>query len=434
MNDAPDTWRPWSLRDHLAEGDPAASRARAEARFREVDPQVLAWVGREPAEPGDEPGHEPGPLAGAPLGVKDVVDLAGVPTRCGSALRADAPPATEDAAIVTAWRRAGAVPVGKTVTTEFAYFSPGPTRNPARPGHTPGGSSSGSAAAVASGQVPLAIGAQTAGSVTRPAAYCGVASLVMTPGRFPTRGVVGLSPTLDTHGVLTATVADLAHAWAALDPTEGRYAAPPPPLLPRRVLLWHPHGIGEVDAGMTAGVDHVARLLADRGVDVDTLPADDLDRELVAAHRTVMAVEAARERPAEVAAADRLSAPLAELLRTGAALHDEERLAALAVADRHRRDVLALLATYDLVLGPAALGPAPAGLHATGDPVLSRPWQVLGLPAVGIPGLRSADGLPLGLQVVGAPEREGRLLAAAAAIESVVLAHAGPAGAHGGAR
>ncbi|WZH51226.1 MAG: amidase [Nocardioides alkalitolerans] len=429
-HDALGAWRPWSLRDHLAAGDPAASRARAEQRYREVDPQVLAWVERTPVtEP--EPA---GPLAGAPLGVKDVVDLAGVPTRCGSALRADAPPATEDAAIVAAWRKAGAVPVGKTVTTEFAYFSPGPTRNPARLGHTPGGSSSGSAAAVASGQVPVAIGAQTAGSVTRPAAYCGVASLVMTPGRFPTRGVVGLSPTLDAHGVFTATVADLAHAFAALD---GRPDGPPVPALPRRVLLWHPHGIGDVDVEMTAAVDRVAHLLTERGVEVDALHAGDRDRELVAAHLTVMAFEAARERPAEVAATDRLSEPLAALLRRGAGLHDEEHLAALAAADRHRRDLLDLLATYDAVIGPAALGPAPAGLRATGDPVLSRPWQVLGLPTVGIPGLRSAEGLPLGLQAVGAPGREERLLATAGGVESVVQAHARPAHpepARGGAR
>lgn len=426
--DGSGTWRPWPLRDHLATGDPAASRARAEHRYREIDPRVRAWVEREPI---GEPAPEPGPLAGAPLGVKDVVDLAGVPTRCGSALRTDAPPATEDAAIVAAWRRAGALPVGKTVTTEFAYFSPGPTDNPARLGHTPGGSSSGSAAAVASGQVPLAIGAQTAGSVTRPAAYCGVASLVMTPGRFPTRGVVGLSPTLDAHGVFTATVADLAHAFAAL---AARPDGPPAPALPRKVLPWHPHGIGEVDAEMTAAVDHTARLLIERGVEVDALPADDRDHELVEAHLTVMAFEAARERAAELAASDRLSDPLAALLRRGAHLHDEQHLAALAVADRHRRDLLDLLATYDAVVGPAAPGPAPAGLHATGDPVLSRPWQVLGLPTVGIPGLRSADGLPLGLQAVGAPGREERLLAVAGGIESVVQAHARRQPVPGGAR
>lgn len=425
--DATPTWQPWTLREHLSAADPARSLERAERRYREVDSQLHCWVGREPRSSAQhvDVASNDGPLAGVPLGVKDVIDLAGHPTRCGSTLRADALPATDDADIVTAWRRAGAVPVGKTVTTEFAYFSPGPTHNPARLHHTPGGSSSGSAAAVASGQVPLALGAQTAGSVTRPAAYCGVASMVMTPGRFPGRGVVGLSPSLDAHGFLSATVADLAYAWGALVPGAGGTADTPEEALPRRILLWHPHGVGDVDGEMTAAVSLVGRLLKEGGVDVDLVPSDGLARELVDAHLTVMAFEAARERPAELASAEMLSEQLAALLRRGAALHEDEHEAALVVARNHLRSLLHIFETVDAIVGPAALGPAPAGLSATGDPVLSRPWQVLGLPTVGIPGLRTSDGLPLGLQAIGRPSGESALLSAARAVEHLVTEHVG---------
>ncbi|MER7078540.1 amidase, partial [Saccharopolyspora kobensis] len=329
---------------------------------------------------------------------------------------ADAPPAAADAAIVTAWRKAGAIPVGKSVTTEFAYFAPGPTRNPAAPEHTPGGSSSGSAAAVAAGQVPLALGSQTAGSVTRPAAFCGVASLVLTRGRFSVEGVTGLSPSLDSHGFFAAGASDLALAWSALtgEPDSGLATGRPP-----RLLLWIPQAL---EAPMATALTSACAELRAAGAVIDEFPDDQLIAQLTAAHPVIMAYEAARERAVELAAASRLSEQLATLLRTGATTSEHDYGTARRATTEAGERLSELLADYDAVLGPAALGPAPAGITATGDPVLSRPWQALGLPALCVPGMRSEAGLPLGLQLVGAARSETELLATACWTEAALRA------------
>lgn len=405
----PGPWRPWSLRTTV--NDLGAGRvtpddvlARAYDRIATTEPTIRAWVELDDVAPA----VGTGPLLGMPLGVKDIIDLAGFPTRCGSGLRADAAPAAEDAAIVAAWREAGATPLGKTVTTEFAFFAPGPTRNPAAVDHTPGGSSSGSAAAVASGQMPLALGSQTAGSVTRPASYCGVASLVMSHGRFPVDGVVGLSPSLDSHGCYAATVDDLALAWSALtgEPDVGQERVAPP-----RLLLWTARALHELEPAMEAGLARAVRRLRALGATVELLPVEEVVADAAGAHVSVMRREAAHERAAELAVADQLSDPLAGLLRAGAATSVEEYETARAVVATARDRMLDLLADHDAVIGPAALGAAPAGLAATGDPLLSRPWQAMGLPTVAVPGLRDDHGLPLGLQVVGPAGGETRALA-----------------------
>ncbi|MFJ4098549.1 amidase [Amycolatopsis japonica] len=398
--------RPWSLRElvqDLRQGrtTPEAASQRALARIAETDAELRAWVDRTDFPPG----------AGVPLGVKDIIDLAGVPTRCGSTLRAEAVPATSDAAIVTAWRAAGMAPLGKTVTTEFAFFAPGPTRNPAALGHTPGGSSSGSAAAVASGQVPLALGSQTAGSVTRPASYCGVASLVMSHGRYPVTGVTGLSRSLDSHGVFAATAADLALAWSALTGDPERESRPP------RVLVWSADALDVVEAPMRHALTQAAKRLREAGATVEPFRDEQLMVELTAAHPVVMAYEAARERSAELAVAERLSAPLAQLLQTGAATSvDEYETARAIIAEGSDR----LADMFDVVLGPAAPGAAPHGLQATGNPVLSRGWQALGLPVVTVPGFTDAAGLPLGLQLVGRHGGDDELLGHACWAERVL--------------
>ncbi|WP_043848859.1 amidase [Amycolatopsis keratiniphila] len=398
--------RPWSLRElvqdlRLGRTTPEAAAKRALARIAETDSQLRAWVDRTDFLPG----------AGVPLGVKDIIDLAGVPTRCGSTLRAEAAPAASDATIVTAWRAAGMAPLGKTVTTEFAFFAPGPTRNPAAPGHTPGGSSSGSAAAVASGQVPLALGSQTAGSVTRPASYCGVASLVMSHGRYPVTGVTGLSPSLDSHGVFAATAADLTIAWAALTEEPAQEARPP------RILVWSADALDVVETPMRHALNQAAKRLHEAGAIVEPFRDERLMAELTAAHPVVMAYEAARERAAELAVAERLSAPLAQLLRAGAATSaDEYETARATIADGAVR----LAETFDVVLGPAAPGAAPRGLEATGNPVLSRGWQALGLPVVALPGFTDTAGLPLGLQLVGRHGGENELLGHACWAERVL--------------
>jgi Asp-tRNA(Asn)/Glu-tRNA(Gln) amidotransferase A subunit family amidase len=403
-----DKHRTWPLRDlviALTAGatTPLEVWARAQQRIAETEPWLRAWVERDagPAVTGA------GKLGGIPLGVKDIIDVAGFPTRCGSRLRAHAAPAEADAAIVTAWRRGGAIPVGKTVTTEFAFFSPGPTQNPAALGRTPGGSSSGSAAAVASGQVPIALGSQTAGSVTRPASYCGVASLVMSQGRFPVDGVTGLSSSLDSHGVYATRVSDLALAFSALtgEPDAGLALVRPP-----RLLLWSAAPLDVVEPEMRAALGTARERLSAAGAVIDEFPAERLAAEVAAAHPVVMGYEAARERGEELAQASRLSAPLANLLRTGADTPDEDYSAAQRLVREAGKRVTALLDSYDAILGPAAPGPAPVGLHATGDPVLSRPWQALGAPAVTVPGLSTPNGLPLGVQLIGRRRGETALL------------------------
>ncbi|MER6969726.1 amidase [Nocardioides sp. NPDC000445] len=407
----------WSLRtlvEDLRAG--RTTSAAVWARFRErvetTDPALRAWVAL--AEP---PSSVPGdrPLAGVPLGVKDIIDVAGLPTRCGAAVRSDAPPAEADAAIVSAWRGVGAVPAGKTVTTEFAFFAPGPTANPAAPGHTPGGSSSGSAAAVASGQVPLALGSQTAGSVTRPASYCGVASLVMSHGRFPVTGVTGLSPSLDSHGVLAGSVSDLALAWSAL--TGARDVAVGPLGGPPRILVWTADPLDVVEEPMRVALAVAVERLRTAGAVVDPFPEERLVADVTHAHPVVMAFEAARERADELARAGEISDQLAQLLRTGEATSLVDYRAASEVVDVGEETVARLLSSYDVVLGPAAPGPAPHGLDVTGDPVLSRAWQAMGLPTVAVPGLTDSHGLPLGVQLIGPSRGETDLLGHAAWVE-----------------
>ncbi|MER6991855.1 amidase [Saccharopolyspora hirsuta] len=404
-------WQPWSLRELVDSATtPAEAHRRSRARIAETDREIEAWVELDPpAAP-----TATGPLAGAPLAVKDIIDVAGLPTRCGSQLRAGATPAEADAAIVTAWRRPGAIPVGKSVTTEFAYFSPGPTRNPAALDRTPGGSSSGSAAAVAAGHVPLALGSQTAGSVTRPAAFCGVASLVLTPGRFPADGVTGLSPTLDSHGFFTAGVTDLALAWSALtgEPDPALAAARPP-----RLLRWTPENL---EPPMQTALTSACDALRAAGATIDDFPDDQLIARATAAHPVIMAYEAARERAAELALAPQLSDQLATLLKTGANTPQHDYETARTTASKAAARLADLFSDYDAVLAPAALGPAPTGLTATGDPVLSRPWQALGLPAVGVPGLRTESGLPLGLQLIGPHQQESTLLQHGCWVESTL--------------
>lgn len=389
---------PWRIDD--ARHPEAAVAARE--RIAEVDDHVRAWVTPVPSEPAGD-----GALAGVPVGIKDIVDVVGVPTRCGSRALVDAPPATADAGIVRLLRAAGAVVVGKTVTTEFAYFDPGPTRNPHDPTRTPGGSSSGSAAAVAAGMVPLAVGTQTAGSVVRPASYCGVAGLAVARGVLPHDGVAPLAPGLDTLGLFAATVADLAVARAAID---GRDVVPGT-TGSLRLLVWDGTAVADVSPAMrdalTTAID---RLRADGATFAD------LDVDLRAATADHRAAEAATTVPELPGLGENLTALVAE----GHAVPDDELTAARERSAATRETVLARLADADAVLAPGALGVAPPGLDATGDPVLSRPWHAMGLPALAVPGLRDADGLPLGLALIGHPDREDVLLAAGRRLEALL--------------
>jgi Asp-tRNA(Asn)/Glu-tRNA(Gln) amidotransferase A subunit family amidase len=409
---------------------PSSAVEQAWHRVQATESEIRAWVEMDARgahiaarELERSPGPR-GPLWGVPVGVKDLIDVQGLPTRCGSVLRGGEP-ATGDADCVKLLRLAGAVVMGKTVTTEFGYFAPGPTRNPANPAHTPGGSSSGSAAAVAAGMVPLAIGTQTAGSLTRPASFCGVAGFVTAKGQFSTSGITGLSPSLDSLGFLARTVADLQLAWCALigdepaseDKADGDSA---------RLLLWNGSSLGEVSADMAAAVEQATAAISHEGVHCEDWTDHNLVRRLADDHATIMAFEAARERSWELQQPDRLSAPLAELLASGADTPETDYVAALLRIADARTSVDVALEQFDAILGPAALGAAPAGIEATGTPVLSRPWQALGLPVITIPGLRDPAGMPLGLQLIGAPGREHRLFSIAERIEAS-LAPPGPA-------
>ncbi|MFF2514188.1 amidase [Streptomyces sp. NPDC058086] len=412
----------------VAGGELSAAEAIAGAleRLDRTESDVRAWVrvdrdGALGAARELDAVPSGGPLRGVPVGVKDIIDVAGLPTECGSPLRRGRI-AEADAPLVARLRRLGAVPLGKTVTTEFAYFAPGPTRNPHNLAHTPGGSSSGSAAAVATGVVPLALGSQTAGSLTRPASYCGVAGFVVPAGcSLDTTGFVGLSHSLDAVGLLTPTVADLRLVYGALTGSDRLSRPPGAPTRPR-LAVWSGGELAEISQDMRAAlVRSVENAVANGAVLVDVdWPA--LTPRLVAAHVTVMAYEAARMLAEESTHPDRLSAPLNELLAHGRSLTAGDYEHARSVARRERSTVLALLGDVDAVLGPAAPGAAPKGLTATGSPVLSRPWQLLGLPALTVPGHRDAQGMPLGLQLVGHPDRLEGLFSLGHAVERAARA------------
>ncbi len=393
-------WR-LSLTDALARGAPAEDVvADCRARIAELDPQLRAWVCL--AEPA--PVVVTGLLAGLPIGVKDVIDTADMPTESGTAVHRGRRP-SEDAASVVLLRRAGATVLGKTVTTELASFSPGPTGNPHAPGHTPGGSSSGSAAAVAAGMVPAALGTQTAGSVVRPATFCGVAGYAATRGELPMRGVQPLAPGLDTLGAFAREVADLALVRAALlDAPVARPAAPVAP----RLAVWE---APELEAPMRAALRAAVGTLVGAGAQIERPDLGAIVAELASLHELVMRFEVARTLAWEDDRRDLLSDHLVREIDAGLAVAVPELHAARERIEELRAKLDGVLASCDAVLAAGAAGPAPAGLEATGSPAQSRPWHLLGLPAVALPTGVDPAGLPLGVQLVGRRWADDALLA-----------------------
>jgi Asp-tRNA(Asn)/Glu-tRNA(Gln) amidotransferase A subunit family amidase len=374
------------------------------ARIAEREPAIRAWAYR----PDRLPDPVPGPLAGLPVGVKDVIDTADMPTECGSAVHRGRRPA-EDAACVALLRRAGAIVVGKTVTTELASFAPGPTRNPHAPTHTPGGSSSGSAAAVAAGMVPVALGTQTAASVVRPASFCGIVGYSASWGELPMRGVNPLAPGLDTLGVLAREVADAALVRAALVGAPRVPAqAPAAPWL----ALWASPAL---EPSMRDALTGAADALAVAGAEILTLDgAGAIVEELTALHLTVMGFELARTLAWEDDRRALLHPKLVAQIDEGLAVGIEEVHAARARVQELGAALHARLDGCDAVLAAGANGPAPEGLDSTGDPHQSRAWHVLGLPAVALPAGVDEHGLPLGVQLVGRRFGDDALLALAA--------------------
>jgi Asp-tRNA(Asn)/Glu-tRNA(Gln) amidotransferase A subunit family amidase len=385
-------------------------------RIAEVEDDLLAWAYVDPDLALDRaraldrlPPDQHGPLHGVPVGIKDIVDTADQPTEHGSPIYAGHRP-DRDAPVVARLQAAGAVVVGKTVTTEFALFHPGPTRNPHDPSRTPGGSSSGSAAAVGAGCVPLAIGTQTAGSVVRPASFCGVVGVKPTFGVLPTEGVKPCSDTLDTVGVLTRDVEDAAVALGVLADDPAAFELAPTSDRPRlgfvRTAQWELVPAG-VQRTIEAAVDRIGR---DTDVVEVTLPPE--YDGLLDAQMTIMGVEAARLlAPERREHPDLLSDQVRAYLDQGASLrggYDE----ALALTERCRARLDEVLGRLDGVIAPAVLDEAPP-VATTGDPILCRMWTLLGTPTVAVPGLKGARGLPLGLQVVGAPHRDDVVLGVA---------------------
>ena len=357
-----------------------------------------------------------GPLHGVPIAVKDLIDTVDMPTGYGSAIYQGHRPAA-DAACVALARSAGAIVIGKTVTTEFACFTPGKTANPHNPAHTPGGSSSGSAAAVADGMVPLAFGTQTAGSIIRPASFCGVVGFKPSFGLIARAGVKPLCDSLDTIGTMARDVADAAFfaGIVAGRPALRDIAMPsaPPRIGRYRTPMWD-----EADPSTIAALDHAHAALDRAGakvVDVD-VPAE--HRGLTAAQEAVMGFELVRGLAHErLRHAAELSPPLGQMLDAGMAVGADEYDAALAETSAAGEGLDAFFGPCDVLLTPAAPGAAPHGLGYTGNPVFNRMWTLLGVPCVTLPAVWSDTGLPTGIQLVARVGQDVRLMAAALFVE-----------------
>jgi len=374
-----------------------------------------------------------GALHGLPVAVKDNIDTADFPSEYGSAIYIGHVPAA-DAACVAALRSAGGWVFGKTVTAELANFTPGATRNPRGLDHTPGGSSSGSAAAVAAHMAPFALGTQTAGSVIRPASFCGVVGFVPTRGAVPRAGVKAVADTLDVVGGFARSVEDVALLAAVLALQPAWQHAPARAAAPSVAWTATPWA-AQLAPSMRAALERVARLLAARGARVRELAwpydaeGDDADfTALAEAQRIVQTYETARGLGAEAQyRREGLSARLAGLIEEGRAIAAPAYIEALALQRACAAQIDTLLGSDDVLLTPSAPGEAPAGLGSTGDPLFNRPWHALGGPQINVPlptSLAHGEaGLPLGLQLVGRPGDDARVLAAAAWVEQQLARH-----------
>ncbi|MDP1899328.1 MAG: amidase [Rubrivivax sp.] len=373
--------------------------------FAHVDPDAVLAQARARAV-------DAGPLHSLLLGVKDLFDTVDAPTAYGSPIYAGHRPAA-DAAAVALCRAAGALVLGKTVTTEFTYFHRGATRNPRHPDHTPGGSSSGSAAAVADRRLPLALDTQTAGSSIRPAAYCGVVAYKPSRGRVPRAGVKSLSETLDAIGGFGRSVRDVALPGAVLAGNARLLDLPALGAAPRIGLCRTPRWpMADDDTARAWDQDHTT-LAPQAAALTDVEPPADLP-DLVALQKAVMAFEMSRALSHDrLVHRPRPSGRLQAFLDEGAAIPGTEHPAHLAATAAAQRRVDTLFDEIEVLLAPSATGEAPAGLAATGDPLFCRGWTLLGLPCIHLPFTQGRLGLLAGLQVVGRWGQDHPLLAAA---------------------
>jgi Asp-tRNA(Asn)/Glu-tRNA(Gln) amidotransferase A subunit family amidase len=400
-------------------------------RIKALEPDVRAFAHFDPAaavaaaERADKQralGDPPGPLHGLPVAVKDIIDTADFPTEHGGEIFLGRRPG-RDATIVKRLRAAGAIVIGKTVTSQYALFVPGPTRNPRDLTRTPGGSSSGSAAAVAAGFVPVALGTQTNGSVIRPASYCGIVGFKPSLGVLPRTGVLRHAALIDHPGVFAGSVADAAFvvdAIAGEDVEDSLSRNLPAALLdaaldrdktPRLAFAFGPFESRAEPATREALKSFLARL----PLRVDAI---ELGPEFAVAEATLRALMCAGVAeslgPDIDAAADRVPELVVRLVKEGRALSAVDLLAAWTRRDMLRSELIVRLSEYDAVLTFASTGPAPPASDGTGDPIFATLWTLIGAPAYSLPLLRSASGLPIGLQAVGAPGRDVELTSAAA--------------------
>lgn len=398
-------------------------------RVNAADGAIGAWAFLDPehamsqAKAMDErraSGAQLGRLHGVPIAIKDIFDTGDMPTEMGSPIHKDRTP-RRDAAVVARLRAAGAVIMGKTVTTEFAYFHPGKTRNPHDPKRTPGGSSSGSAAAVASMMVPGALGSQTNGSTIRPAAFCGTVGYKPTHGLIPRSGGLLLSRTLDHVGIFTRTVEDAGLMAEAMmghdagDPDTKPFAVPPlaklaaeePPVAPRFAFLKTPAW----ERAEKQTHEAFAELVESLGDGVEEIELPSVADDIFGMHRTIMDVEMARALRREYEhARDQMSPKLRELIERGLRHPAIEYRRALDEIETINAIVDDVFNEYDVILTPAAPGEAPLGIEATGDPAFCTIWTYLGLPAVTMPLLTGEAGLPMGVQLIARRGYDARAL------------------------
>jgi aspartyl-tRNA(Asn)/glutamyl-tRNA(Gln) amidotransferase subunit A len=393
-------------------------------RIRTLDTRVVAWAhvdeagaratARERAAEAAA-GHVRGPLHGVPVGIKDIIHVAGMPTTAGARPWAHTRPAA-DAPVVARLRAAGAVLLGKTHTTEFAYRDPAPTRNPWNLEHTPGGSSAGSGAAVAARMVPLALGTQTVGSVLRPAAYCGVVGVKATHGLTPAEDVIPLAWSLDHVGVLTRSVADAAMALGVMADRELTASPRGAPTLAVAGEL-----LERAEPETAAHIRAAAEAFARAGARVVEVALPSSFRHLHEAGLVVLQVEAAAYHAADFARhAEHYGPGIRAAVEAGlgcaAVAYVEANRARLGFRDA----VMPLLERHDALLTPTAPGLAPAGLGSTGDAWFCAPWSSAGVPAITLPSGVAPSGLPYAIQLVGAAGREAPLLGVAAWCERVL--------------
>ena len=418
-------------RERLAGGAATAVELAAAClrRIADRDDAVQAWAflderhalaQAEAVDAYRRTGAPIGSLHGLPVGIKDIIDTRDLPTENGNALDRGRRP-TDDAWLVARLRAAGAVILGKTVTTECAYLAPAKTRNPHDPERSPGGSSSGSAAAVASGMVPLAVGTQTGGSVIRPASFCGVVGFKPTFGLVPRTGVLRTSQHLDTVGTFARTIEDaavLADAIAGQDHADPDTVpmAPPrlldialsePPVSPQLAYVKTPAWSG-IEPDCAEGFAELVEALGDRCDEVE-LPA--VFAEGATAHRRIMLAEIAHNlRHYYDRGADRLAGETRAAVEEGRAISAAEYLSSLDWRNPLYAGVEEIFERYDAIFTPAAPGEAPAGLRSTGSSAFNVLWSLLGVPAVSLPLLSGRNGLPIGVQLVGRRGNDGRLL------------------------